>query len=131
MKHHQENPDYLRYAYLSFVLTQVLQFFLLITLAQPVFPDRSILTGPTQFWIRAHTTSTLPFALLVFLLRDQPVSTPVGKKVALAFTLLHAFALLLVIWYRAYETWWMEPFWVSVVTHSLWFASGAAALKTH
>ena len=86
------------------------------------------MTGPTHFFIRANAVTLFPLVLLVFLLGDHHVESPVGKRVAWVFTLFHGLALLLIIWYRLNEPWHLEPFWGGVAFHGGWFLSGAAAL---
>jgi hypothetical protein len=130
---HQDNPRHLRYAYLSFLLIQTFDCYLFTSLSTLIFPDRTILTGPTQFFIRANAVSLFPYIVLIFLLRDVPVSTPIGRAVALSFTLLHGLALVFNSWHGGYGPWSFDPaaFWSAVFVHGMWFASGTAALMGH
>ena len=123
-----KNPRHLQLAYLSYFVVQSLDSFLFITLHPQLFKDRSILSGPTQFFIRSNAVTLFPFILLVFLLRKHHVSSDIGRKVAKVFTLFHTLALGLIFWARVHGPWHLEPFWASVGFHGAWCASGAAAL---
>ena len=124
----RSNPGHLRIAYVSFFLVQSFDCFLFTSLSHRLFTDRAILTAPTHFFIRANAITLFPFILLVFLLRDQHVSTPIGKRVAMTFTLFHGLALVLITAYKVYGSWALEPFWAGFAFHGAWFASGTAAL---
>jgi hypothetical protein len=56
------------------------------------------------------------------------VSSEIGKRVAIGFTLFHALGLALLFWARVKGSWHLEPFWAAVGFHCAWFASGAVAL---
>ena len=122
------NPRYLHIAYISFFFVQSFDCLLFITLSRHLFKDRSILTGPTQFWIQANAVVLFPLALLVFLLRHEHITSSVGRRVAWAFTLFHALSLGLVAWHWIFGLWILDHTWAVVGFHGTWFASGAAAL---
>jgi hypothetical protein len=122
------NPFHLQISYWSFFIIQSLDVYLFLTLDRNLFTDPSILTEPTQFFIRANGTTLFPFALLVFMLRKYPVEGDVGKTVARSFTLFHGLVLLFLAWTRLTGLWTFGPFWASVGFHGIWFASGLAAL---
>jgi hypothetical protein len=122
------NPLHLQLSYLSFFFVQTFDCLLFLSLTHQLFPDRTILTPPTQFFIFANATTLFPFVLLVFLLRDHHVSSDVGKRVALAFTLFHGLVLVLQGYQGLGGGWCFDQFWASVGFHGVWFVSGAAAL---
>jgi hypothetical protein len=124
-----ENPHHLRIAYNSYFLIQLLSTILLTTLHQSIFPDPSLLTDPmTVFFIRGDAGYLFPFISLVWLLRDNHVSTPVGKKVAVTFALANLWGLGLVGWTWLSEGWIMEGWRSSLILHGLWGVSGIVAL---
>ena len=123
-----QNPRHLRIAYISFFVVQSLDCFLFITLHPQLFKDQSVLSDPTQFFIRANAITLFPFILLVFSLRGHHVSSSIGRRVVIAFTLFHALGLFLLFWARIHGSWHLDPFWAAVGCHTAWFASGAAAL---
>ena len=122
------NPRHLRLAYISFFLVQTFDCILFVTLSPQLFTDSSILTGPTQFWIRANATTLFPFVWLVFLLRQHHVSSHVGQRVVWIFVLFHALVLSFQSWTRLSGRWHLEPFWAVIAFHGAWFASGIAAI---
>jgi hypothetical protein len=124
----QWNPAHLRLAYITFFLVQTFDCFLFTSLSPQLFTDRSILTGPTIFFIRSNAVTLFPFVLLVFMLRGHHISTAVGQRVAWAYTLFHGLALVFVGWTKISGSWHFEQFWASVGFHGAWFASGVAAL---
>ena len=124
----RSNPRHLRLAYISSFLVQTFDCFLFIILSPQLFTDQSILTGPTQFWIRANATTLFPFVSLIFLLRHHHVSSDVGRRVVWMFTLFHGLVLLLQAWILLSGRWHMDLFWASVAFHGTWFASGMAAI---
>jgi hypothetical protein len=124
------NPRYLRFAYISFFSVQSLDCILFLTLSPQLFPP-SVLSPSTRFFISADATTLFPLVLLVYLLRDQHISSPVGKRVALAFCVFHTMVLGLVFWARLYNEYWLEPFWAAVAFHAAWLACGLAALVSY
>lgn len=56
------------------------------------------------------------------------MSSEIGRRVAIGFTLFHALGLGLLFWARVNGSWHLEPFWAAVGFHCAWFASGAVAL---
>jgi hypothetical protein len=123
-----ENPHHLRIAYNSYFLIQLLSTILLTTLHQSIFPDPSLLTAPTVFFIRGDAGYLFPFISLVWLLRDNHVSTPVGKKVAVGFGLANLWSLGLVGGTRLSGGWIMEGWRSSLILHGLWGVPGIVAL---
>jgi hypothetical protein len=122
------NPGYLKLAYISFFLVQSLDTFLFLTLSPQLFKTASILTGPTQFFIRSNAVTLFPFCLLVFRLRKHPITTPVGRIVAQSFVLFHGAVLVFVGWCVVSGRWYLEPLYGVLGFHGFWFVSGSAAL---
>ena len=122
------NPGYLKLAYISFFLVQSLDTFLFLTLSPQLFKTASILTGPTQFFIRSNAVTLFPFCLLVFRLRNHPISTPVGRIVAQSFVLFHGAVLVFVGWCVVSGRWYLEPLYGVLGFHGFWFVCGSAAL---
>lgn len=122
------NPLHLQFSYYSFFLVQSFDCLLFLSLTHHLFPDRTILSPPTRFFIFANATTLFPFVLLVFLLRGHHVSSKVGSEVACAFTLFHGLVLLLLGWQGWTGAWCFDQFWLSVGFHGFWFGSGVVAL---
>jgi hypothetical protein len=123
------NPLYLRLSYISFFVIQTFDCFLFTRLSPMLFTDPSILTGPTQFFIRSNAVTLFPLVLLVFLLRDYHVSTDVGRKVAWVFVLFHTLAVVLVSWHAYFGPWVLGQYILSFAFHGAWLLSGIAALS--
>jgi hypothetical protein len=122
------NPRYLRLSYLSFFIIQTFDCFLFATLSPFLFTDRSILSGPAQFFIRANATTLFPLVLLIFMLRDHHVSTEVGRTVATVFVLFHALVMVLVAWHACFGPWVLGQYIASFTFHGAWMTSGIVAL---
>src|SRR5271169_5049127 len=89
------NPVHLQISYLSSFLVQIFTCLAFLFLTHNLVPEPTILTPATQFFIFSNANTLFPFVLLVFALRDHHVSSDVGNKVALAFTLFHGGVLVL------------------------------------
>jgi len=122
------NPLHLQLSYISFFFVHTFDCVLFLSLTHNLFPERTILTPATQFFIFANATTLFPFVLLVFLLRRHPVSSDVGNKVAWTFTLFHGGVLVLQGYQGLSGGWCFDQFWLSVGFHGVWFGSGATAL---
>ena len=122
------NPRYLRLSYLSFFVIQTFDCFLFTSLSPFLFTDRSILNGPTQFFIRANAATLFPLVLLIFMLKKHHVSTEVGRTVASVFVLFHALVLGLVSWHAYFGPWVLGQYIASFAFHGAWMASGIVAL---